>query len=370
MILRETPLPVAGRGGTIFDQTHDSLTALFAQWSEPRYRVAQLLQWVYAGGATSYDEMSNLPKALRERLGAECPLYESQIAQHQESSDGTVKLLLRWVDGATSECVLIPDGDRRTACISTQVGCPVGCVFCASGLGGLQRQLSAGQIVEQAMRVRHLCEPSARLSNVVFMGLGEPLANYAATVQAVRTINAEWGMGIGARKITVSTVGLPGPMRRLADEQLQITLALSLHAPTDDLRKQIIPWAEGITIDALVAAAQYYFDRTGREITLEYILLGGLNDAAVHAAELAAVARRMRSNVNLIAYNAVAGLPYERPSGAAVAEFLLVLRDRGVNTHVRRSRGLDIDAACGQLRRREASSGSEALSSGGPAHIV
>jgi 23S rRNA (adenine2503-C2)-methyltransferase len=203
------------------------------------------------------------------------------------------------------------------------------------------------------MRIRQLCSESQRLSNVVFMGLGEPLANYSATVQAVRTINAEWGMNIGARKITVSTVGLPSQMRRLADEQMQITLALSLHAPNDELRKQIIPWAERVGIDELVDACNYYFERTGREVTLEYILLGGLNDAREHALELADVAKRMRANVNLIQYNPVEGLPYRRPADAAAQAFMEALCSRYVNTHLRRSRGLDIDAACGQLRRRE-----------------
>ncbi|MFH1107793.1 MAG: 23S rRNA (adenine(2503)-C(2))-methyltransferase RlmN [Planctomycetota bacterium] len=345
---------------SLFDLTFDSLRERLASWNEPSFRAAQILRWVYQDGAGSFGDMSNLPKPLRARLEGELPLYESTIAAQQESHDGTIKRLLRWPDGATSECVLIPDehrleagATRRTACISTQVGCPVGCVFCASGLNGLQRQLSAGQIVEQAMRIRELCEPSARLSNVVFMGLGEPLADYAATVHAIRTINAEWGMGIGARKITVSTVGLPTPMRRLADEKMQITLALSLHAPTDDLRKRLIPWAERVTIDSLVEAAGYYFEQTGREITLEYILLAGVNDSREHAVSLAAVAKRMRSNVNLIAYNPVVGLPYARPADDAVVGFLDALRARGVNAHVRKSRGLDIDGACGQLRRRE-----------------
>jgi len=326
---------------------------LLASWNEPAYRASQILDWVYQRAATSYEQMSNLPKSLRGRLEAELPLYESTVVAQQESRDSTIKRLLRWPDGATSECVLIPDDDRRTACISTQVGCPVGCVFCASGVGGMQRQLTAGQIVEQAMRIRELCEPSNRLSNVVFMGLGEPLANYAATIHAIRTINAEWGMGIGARKITVSTVGLPTQMQRLADEKIQITLALSLHAPTDELRKQLIPWAERVTIDSLVDAANYYFEKTGREITLEYILLADVNDSREQALALAATAKRMRSNVNLIAYNPVKGLPYARPADDTVVRFLETLRARGVNAHVRTSRGLDIDGACGQLRRRE-----------------
>ncbi len=339
--------------GSLFDATSNSLAALLESWGEPRYRTGQILEWVFKRGASSFAQMTNLPTTLRERLTAEMPIYESGIVRHETSGDGTVKLLLQWPDGATSECVLIPEGRRQTACISTQVGCPVECAFCASGLLGLERQLSAGQIVEQAMRVRGLCEDGARLSNVVFMGLGEPLANSDATLRAIHTINAEWGMGIGARKVTVSTVGLPGPIRRLADEKLQITLALSLHAPTDELRRQIIPWAERISIESLIEAVSYYFQQTGREITLEYILLGGFNDAETHARELAKVAKRMRSNVNLIAYNPVEGLPFRRPTSESVVRFLSLLREQGVNTHVRRSRGLDIDAACGQLRREQ-----------------
>ncbi len=412
MIRRLEQTDAAATHGGLFGLTRDALRALFAEWAEPAYRVDQLLRWVYIEGADEYEQMTNLPKALRIRLAEFGPIYQSTIVRRQESADGTIKLLLRWPDthgpgtGGTTECVLIPDQDRRTACISTQVGCPVGCVFCASGLDGLERDLSAAQIVEQAMRVRQISEPGlsipsrdqsepgasaplnpaspgalARaefqhsnhtpipstneanrqplaagecrgLTNVVFMGLGEPLANYDATLQAVRAINADWGMGIGARKITVSTVGLPKQMQQLADEKLQITLALSLHAPTDELRQELIPWARGITIDALIEAANYYFEQTGREITLEYILLGGLNDSSDHAAALARVSRRMRSNVNLIAYNPVAGLPYARPTPDAIRSFVGTLRDRGVNAHVRRSRGLDIDSACGQLRRK------------------
>lgn len=337
----------------LFDLTPDTLRSVVESWGEPRFRVRQIMEWVYRRGAGRYDEMTNLSKPLRSHLEESLPIFRSQVLRKQDSRDGTTKLLLQWPDAATSECVLIPGADRRTACISTQVGCPIGCLFCASGLSGLQRQLSAGEIVEQAMHVRKLCGEANRLTNVVFMGLGEPLANYDATIQAVRTINAEWGMGIGARKITVSTVGLPDQMRKLADNGLQITLALSLHAPTDELRHQLIPWSRRVTIDELVSAGAYYFKRTGREITLEYILLGGVNDEPSHARKLATIARKIRSNVNLIAYNPVEGLPYARPEDAAVARFDSILAERGINVHVRRSRGLDIDAACGQLRRTE-----------------
>jgi 23S rRNA (adenine2503-C2)-methyltransferase len=334
----------------LFGWTADTLTGWFEERRHKRFRAGQILEWIYRHGAESFDQMTNLSKALRAELAESMVVYESQIVRRSESTDGTTKLLLRWPDAATSECVLIPEATRRTACISTQVGCPVGCAFCASGLDGLQRNLATGQIVEQVMRVTQLCRPQ-RLTNVVFMGLGEPLANYADTVAALRTINASWGPNIAARKITVSTIGLPNQMRRLANEGLQITLALSVHAPTDELRRRLIPWAKSVKLDELVAAARDYFDVTGREVTLEYVLLAGVNDQPQRARHLAALSKRMRSNVNLIPYNAVPSLPYARPSSDAQQAFLEVLRQRGVNSHLRRSRGLDIDAACGQLRR-------------------
>lgn len=350
-----TSTPEAGSPESVhfFDLTPVDLAARLAECGEPRYRTDQILAWVYKKRVDDFEAMTNLSQTLRSRLSQTVHLFESVVARRQDAADGTTKLLLEWRDGATTECVLIPDGDRRTACISTQVGCPVGCVFCASGLDGLERQLSPGQIVEQAMRVAQLGGDDERLSNIVFMGLGEPLANYQATVHAVRTLNASWGMGLGARKITVSTVGLPGQMKKLADEGLQITLALSLHAPDDELRKKLIPWAERVSIEELVEAGRYYFDRTGREVTLEYILLDRVNDSPNHARSLRRVARKMRCNINLISYNPVSGLPYGRPSEEAVQAFYQVLRESGVNAHVRRSRGLDVDAACGQLRRRD-----------------
>ncbi len=341
---------------SIFDLTRESLADWLVALKQPAYRATQLLEWIYQHGARTHNEMTNISKPLREILTKELPIFRSQVITEQQSQDGTIKLLLRWPDGATSECVFIPDGERRTACISTQVGCPVGCVFCASGLNGLQRQLNAGEIVEQAMRIRACCDNQSRLSNVVFMGLGEPLANYEASLQALRTINADWGLNIGARKITISTVGLPSQIKRLADERIQITLALSLHAPTDDLRQQIIPWADRVGIEPLIEACNYFFERTGREITLEYILLGGLNDHTEHAESLARIARRMRVHVNLLQYNPVPDLPYHRPGDKDSERFLTRLRDLGINAHLRRSRGRDIDAACGQLRRRQGES--------------
>ncbi len=351
--------PAGGTASGLCDLTPDALGALIKAWEQPTYRAAQILKWVYQRGATSYDDMTDQPAWFRARLAEHLPLYRSTVVRQLEARDGTIKLLLAWPDDATTECVLICDGPRRTACLSTQVGCPVGCVFCASGLDGLSRQLSTGEIVEQALRVRQLCGGADRLTNVVFMGLGEPLANYQATVAAVRAINASWGLAIGARRITVSTVGLPVQMRRLADEGMQITLALSLHAPNDELRKQIIPWAQRVDMESLIEAARYYFDRTGREVTLEYVLLDGVNDAPEQAAGLASILGRMRGNVNLISYNPVPGLAFKRATPQATRRFLNVLRARGATAHLRPSRGQNIEAACGQLRRRTRAGDSE-----------
>lgn len=318
----------------------------------PSYRVDQLLRWIYRHGVTSFEDMTNLSGADRQRLGANFVIQDSEILVEHSSTDGTRKLLLGWRGGGLTEAVMIPDSGRRTACISTQVGCPVQCTFCASGLNGLERNLSAAEIVEQVLRLATLCAgQGTRLSNVVIMGLGEPLANYDNTVKAIRTINAPWGVGLGARKITLSTVGLPSQIRRLANENIQITLALSLHAPNDDLRRRLIPWAERLRIRDVLNACSYYWRRTRREITIEYILLDGVNNLDRHAAELADICRRLRCNVNLIPYNVVKGLTFVRPRPESVQRFKRALRSVGVNAHVRRSRGLDIDAACGQLRR-------------------
>lgn len=338
-----------------------------AEQKWPVYRARQVYQWVFDRGVTDFEAMTNLAKTERAKLAASWTILTGKELRRQESEDGTTKLLLEWTDGATSECVFIPDETRRTACISSQIGCPVGCTFCASGMGGLQRQLTAGEIVEQAARIRALCwQPpedrrsgeDTRLSNIVIMGIGEPLANYQNVLQAVRMINADWGMNIGARKITLSTVGLPKQIRRLAEEDLQINLAISLHAPTDSLRRRLIPWANRVSVDELVSAVNFYFEKTGREVTIEYLLLGDVNDRPRHAADLASLCRRMRCNVNLIRYNPVAGLGFERPTSAAAHHFVEQLRARGINAHVRKSRGSDIDAACGQLRQTHRSPGS------------
>ncbi len=334
-----------------------ALTSWMEEAGEPAYRADQVLEWVFRRGATAFAAMSDLPRALRRRLAGAFRVLAAEEIERREAPDGTVKLLLRWNDGGATETVMIPASDRgrprRTACLSTQVGCDVGCRFCASGIGGALRDLTAGEIVEQALRVAHLlAERGERLTHVVFMGMGEPLANYAATVEAVRRLAAPWGLGLSQRRITVSTVGLAKPIERLAGEGLQVTLALSLHAPNDALRRELIPWARATPIDRLLSACRLYAERTGRELTLEYCLLAGVNDLPEHAAELARIARRLAAHVNLLMYNPVPGLPYERPSRNRAIGFLRLLREAGARAHLRESRGLEAEAACGQLRRR------------------
>lgn len=356
---------------SLFEFDLDSLSQEVVSMGLPRRTAGQLLKWVYEKGVTDFERMTDLSKDARAQIAARFSTLQGAVVRHQIASDDTQKLLIEWADlgseappagsvmrlagGAgtaterQTETVMIPTDDRKTACVSSQVGCPVGCKFCASGIGGLDGNLTAGRIVEQVWRLGRL-EGVGRVSNVVFMGMGEPLANFANVTQAIRILNAEWGLGIGARKITVSTVGLPPAIRKLCAFEIPVTLALSLHAPFDELRRKIIPWAEYSTIHELLDACQEWFVKTGREITLEYILLGGVNDRREHAEELARLARSMRANVNLIRYNEVEGVPFARPTSGDVHAFQEVLRAKHVNAHIRASRGRDIAAACGQLR--------------------
>ncbi len=394
----------------LFEHTPETLGAWCAQRAMPAFRAKQILEWVYQKGVTDPAKMTNLSARDRQTLATEMTFLSGDVVAHARATDGVQKLLIQWwnADHAASasassdaaateittstatplaeddelsiplaqfnatsaghtlppnttldssrqtECVMIPvesdEQSRRTACISSQVGCPVGCKFCASGLGGLEGNLSAGRIVEQVYRLGQL-PGVGRISNVVFMGMGEPLSNFAAVTSAIRTICSLWALGISARKVTISTVGLPKAIDRLAQElDLPVTLALSLHAPTDEIRRTLIPWAEYTTIDELLSSCQRWFRKTGREITLEYTLLRDINDRREHAEELARLAKTLRANINLIRYNEVSGMPFNRPRTDDVVRFQRVLQDRGVNTHIRASRGRDIAAACGQLR--------------------
>lgn len=373
----------------IFDLTPDELGDAVEALGMPRFRAKQVLEWVYQKGVADPLQMTNLSARDREALAQSMDFVQGGVLRHERATDGTQKLLIDWevrsgkplsaekstaggglqvlnnptgggIDSQT-ECVMIPatsedsGKERKTACVSSQVGCPVGCKFCASGLSGLDGNLSAGQIVQQVWQLSRLPKVE-RISNVVFMGMGEPLSNFPRVVKAAQTMMADWGLGISGRKITISTVGLPSPMKRLADMDLPITLAISLHAPNDEVRRKIIPWAEFVTIDELVEAGRYYFNKTGREVTLEYILLSGVNDQPEHAHELAAVSGKLRSNINLIRYNEVKGLPFIRPQNEDVYRFQQILRDAGRTVHIRASRGRDIAAACGQLRHEHSTS--------------
>ena len=322
--------------------------AIVAELGLPNYTSEQLLSWIYQKGVSNTSEMTNISKEAREALKHKLLFRTASIAKTQHASDGTIKTLLAWDGGKQqTEAVLIPAKGRETACVSSQVGCPVRCTFCASGIGGLEGNLTTGQIVEQIIALG-----TSQVTNVVFMGMGEPLANYNNVTRAIRILNAPWGLGIGARKITVSTVGLPAAIKRLTSFDVPVTLALSLHAPNDEIRKQLIPWAEFATIEEILEACQQYFSATGREITLEYLLLHGVNDRVVHAKELASLCKTLRCNVNLIRYNEVPELPFERPHDQEVRRFQDTLTKLGVNAHIRASRGRDIAAACGQLKRQ------------------
>jgi len=358
-----------------FTLSPQAFDAIAIDWGWPKFRASQVRDWVYKKGIFDPLLMTNLSKLDREKLLQSLTFGDSEIAVQQHSEDGTIKLLLRWprstssgqASSASAETVMIPDGQRYTACVSSQVGCPVGCKFCASGIGGVKGNLTAGQIVEQVIRLNQVMKPSnpvkpnapgrasdaPRITNVVFMGMGEPLANYANVMSAIRILHDPSCLNLGARRMTISTVGVPPKIRELAREDLPLNLAISLHAPNEALRRELIPWAEHFSIDEILSAARYYFEQTGREITLEYILLAGVNDRPEHARQLAQVCQTLRANVNLIRYNEVATLPFGRPTSDDVMTFQSILRHNGINAHVRKSRGRDIDAACGQLRRKE-----------------
>jgi 23S rRNA (adenine2503-C2)-methyltransferase len=354
--------------------TEQELSEQFELWEEPKYRVSQLLEWLYVRRVTDWEAMTNLPKRTRDRLRTQFALRALELLRKQGSSDTTQKFLWRLADHALIESVLIPaspalygePSDRHTLCVSTQVGCAYGCKFCASGLDGWKRNLEVDEIVDQVLSVerwndsaekvsaaRGHSKPGSRLvSNLVIMGMGEPLANYENLLKALTILNASWGGGIGARKITISTSGLAPQIRKLADEPLQFRLAISLHGATDKTRERIMPVNRKYPLRELTAACEYYQQKRGRLITFEYILIAGVNDGLDQVKPLAALARRLNAKVNLIPYNRVDGLPWERPDETAQEAFCDALEKAKVTVTLRREKGHDIDAACGQLRLR------------------
>ncbi len=323
---------------------------------EPKYRAGQIADWLHKKRVTSFDEMTDLPQSLRAELARQFSFDKIDIVRVLGSKDSTQKFLFRLPDGNLIESVLIPaspalygeKSDRRTICISTQVGCAYGCKFCASGLEGFSRNLRANEIVDQIIAIERAS--GEKIDNIVFMGMGEPFANFENLTRAIRIINSPWGLGIGARHITVSTSGLAPQIRKLADEPMQVRLAVSLHGATDEVRDRIMPINRRYNIDMLLSACDYYTSRKKQRLTFEYILIAGVNDSDEQAHLLAKHARRFSAKVNLIPYNTVDGLPWSRPSRNRQENFLSILRAAGIAATLRREKGHDIEAACGQLR--------------------
>ena len=324
--------------------------------AEPSYRAGQITDWLYKKRVDSIEKMTDLPQSLRERLAEKFSLGKIDVVRVLGSRDTTRKFLFRLSDANLIESVLIPaspalygeKSDRRTICISTQVGCAYGCKFCASGLEGFSRNLRADEIIDQIIAIERAS--GEKIDNIVFMGMGEPLANLENVMRAIRIINAPWGLGIGARHITLSTSGLAPQIKKLADAPLQIRLAVSLHGATDEVRNQIMPINHKYNIETLLSACDYYAERKKQRLTFEYILIAGVNDSDEQAHLLSRHARRCSARVNLIPYNTVEGLGWSRPSRNRQEKFLSILGAHKIAATLRREKGHDIDAACGQLR--------------------
>jgi len=352
----------------IYGETLQSLALRLKELGEPAFRARQVLDWLYKKRVRSWEEMSNLPKNLRGKLAARFEIAPARRILAKESADDTEKILLQMEDGSMIETVVIrapqvgvgQDSSRKTICISTQVGCAYGCRFCASGLAGWKRDLSTGEIVSQLIHVCHqedsdtqrADEEIASFDNIVVMGMGEPMANYGNLLPALRILNAEWGLKFGARRITVSTSGIVPRILELAEEPEQFRLAVSLHGATNHVRDQIMPINRKYPLEELVPAIAAYASKKGRMVTLEFILIADLNDTLEQADALARIARELRAHVNLIPYNTVDGLHWQRPSIDRQDSFYERLRDHGASATIRREKGHDIAAACGQLRLR------------------
>src|SRR5256886_2703404 len=334
----------------------DELQEKLRELGEPSYRAGQVADWLYKKRVDAIEQMTDLPRDLRARLEESFRCEHLEVVRVLGARDTTRKFLFCLNDGNLIESVLIPaspalygeKSDRRTICISTQVGCAYGCKFCASGLEGFSRNLRANEIIDEIIAIERVS--GEKIDNIVFMGMGEPLANFENVMRAIRIVNAPWGLGIGARHITLSTSGLAPQIKKLADEPLQIRLAVSLHGATDEVRNQIMPINRKYNIETLLSACDYYAERKKQRLTFEYILIAGVNDSDEQAHLLAQHARRLFAKVNLIPYNAVEDLEWSRPSRSRQEKFLSILRAHKIPATLRREKGHDIDAACGQLR--------------------
>jgi 23S rRNA (adenine2503-C2)-methyltransferase len=338
----------------IKDLSFKELAAFLTERKQPAYRAKQIRQWLFQKQATAFSEMTNLSRPLREQLEENFMIGRLKTVRRAESHDGTVKFLFGLSDGASIESVLIPEARRLTLCISTQAGCGFGCAFCATAVLGLKRNLTASEIVDQVIEASRSLSGDQRISHVVLMGMGEPLANYAQTVNALEIItDGEWGLGISPRRVTLSTVGLVPQIEKLM-EQTRVNLAISLHAPTNELRGELMPVNRKYSLEQLLECCRKLPIPRRKRITFEYVLLGGVNDSEQQALQLARLLRGIPSKVNVIPFNPHPGSAFARPAPERIERFQNVLRDEGVQINVRRARGDDIQAACGQLQGEEA----------------
>ena len=335
----------------------EEMTALAVGMTQPRFRGAQLFKWVHKLGCTNFDQMTDLPLTFRKRLQEECFLEAPAIAARKQSAlDGTTKLLLQFSDNKTAESVIMPHEDNSgkcTVCVSSQIGCPVGCSFCATGNMGFVRNLSVSEIVSQvylANEIGKQAQNNWHVSNVVFMGMGEPFLNYEAVMKSLRLMIDPQGLNLGQRRIVVSTAGFVPGIIKIAEEELQVVLAVSLHAADNQLRDKLVPLNRKYPLETLAEACSYYHKKTGRRITFEYALIAGINDSTEGAVQLARFIQPLFANVNVIPFNEVAHADYSRSSRAHISAFMKVLEDRGIEAVIRKERGSDIAGACGQLR--------------------
>ena len=341
---------------SIYSLRPDELENWLKEHGEKPFRAAQIYDWLYNKRVKTFDEMLNLPKGLREKLEANFALTTLSTIVKQESKDGTIKFLFQLQDGYSIETVLMRHDYGNSICVTTQVGCRIGCTFCASTLGGLKRHLMAGEIVEQVVKVQQqLDETNERVSSIVIMGIGEPFDNYDAMMNFLKIVNNDKGLNIGARHITVSTSGIVPKIYQFADEGMQINFAVSLHAPNQEARQKLMPIARAYKLDELLEAVRYYTKKTGRRVTFEYGLMSGENDSVEVAEELAALIKNIKCHVNLIPINYVPERDYIRTSRSKIFEFEKTLKKNGINVTIRREQGADIAAACGQLRAQERS---------------
>ncbi|GLC87454.1 23S rRNA (adenine(2503)-C(2))-methyltransferase RlmN [Lysinibacillus piscis] len=339
---------------SIYSLQPQQLEEWLKEQGEKPFRATQIFDWLYNKRVKTFEDMSNLSKGLREKLEANFALTTLSTIIKQESKDGTIKFLFQLQDGYSIETVLMRHEYGNSVCVTTQVGCRIGCTFCASTLGGLKRHLLAGEIVEQVVKVQQtLDEVGERVSHIVIMGIGEPFDNYDAMMNFLKVINHEKGLNIGARHITVSTSGIVPKIYQFADEQLQINFAVSLHAPNQEARQKLMPIARAYKLDELMEAVRYYTNKTGRRVSFEYGLMSGENDSVEVAEELAALIKGMKCHVNLIPINYVPERDYIRTSRSRIFAFEKALKKKGINVTIRREQGADIAAACGQLRAQE-----------------